>query len=431
MIIRHSTSFGVSMGSGFKRLHKVDEVLKLVLPLIKQIEDVEVVGVAESLGRVLAEDVESPVDIPPFDRAAVDGYAVRAEDTYGASPSNPIILKLIGSSTPSKPFIGEVKRGEAVEISTGAPLPRGANAVVPYEESKGVGSEVEVYRSLPSYVNVSRRGEDLRVGDVICRQGVRVRPWDVGLMASAGIKEVRVYRRPIVAIISTGEEVVELEEYKPSKGSYAVVNSTKYVLEGLVKELGGIPKYLGVVGDDVDDIGRVVAKGLEVGDMVLTTGGSSVGRTDYTVKALEGLKPELLIHGLAIRPGKPTCIAVVRGKPVIALSGFPVAALVGFEALAKPILLHMMHTEEEPRPVVKARLTRRLPGQPGVRVFARVRVFRVGGEYYAEPLAVTGSGVLSTLARGNGILIIPEDVEGFDEGDLVDVLILRRPKDEG
>jgi molybdopterin molybdotransferase len=205
-----------------------------------------------------------------------------------------------------------------------------------------------------------------------------------------------------------------------------VINSSRFVIEGLVKSLGFDPVYLGIVGDDIDRIAKTVEDAIKGYDAVITTGGISVGRVDYTIKAVMKLNPEYVNHGLSIRPGRPNSIAVVNGKPVFMLSGFPVAAATGFDVLVRPILLHMVGGEDEPRPVVKGVLTRRVSTPVNTRSFVRVRVYlgRDGG-VYVEPLALTGSGILSTLVRGNGILVVPENREGFDEGDEVEVTLTR------
>jgi molybdopterin molybdotransferase len=264
------------------------------------------------------------------------------------------------------------------------------------------------------------------VGEVMFRRGMRLLPWDLGVLASMGVYRVRVYSLR-VAIISTGNELIEVIDV-PQEGPPPgrVINSSRFVMEGLVKSLGFDPVYLGIVGDDIDRIAKTVEGAIKDYDAVITTGGISVGRVDYTIKAVMKLNPEYVNHGLSIRPGRPNSIAVINGKPVFMLSGFPVAAATGFDVLVKPILLHMVGGEDEPRPVVKGVLTRRVSTPVNTRSFVRVRVYLgKDGEVYVEPLALTGSGILSTLVRGNGILVVPENREGFDEGDEVEVTLTR------
>jgi molybdenum cofactor synthesis domain len=274
---------------------------------------------------------------------------------------------------------------------------------------------------VPQFYYVSRRGEDVAAGEVVLRRGRRIKPWDIGVLASIGVKEVAVYR-VTAGLISTGDELVELDEAPPPPGK--IINSTRHVITALLRELGAEVHYLGIVPDDEEAIYKAVSEAVARFDIVITTGGVSVGEPDHVVKAVARLGPEVLIHGIAARPGRPNSAAVVRGKPVVMLSGFPVASIVGFEVFIKPAIYKMVGAKEEPLPVVKAVLTRRVTTPINVRSFVRVRVHRRDDKLYAEPLAVTGSGILSTLTRGNGLLIVPENREGYDEGDEVEITLL-------
>lgn len=412
---------------GFKSLAPVDEAVASFLAKITHKPSAKRTPLGEALGRYLAEDVVAEVDVPPFDRAAFDGYAVRSEDTLSASRANPVVLRLAGRVLPGAPYSAELGPGEAVEAATGAPLPQGADAVVPYEEAEARGEYVEIYRPVPKYYYVSRRGEDVAKGELVLRAGTRLRPWDIGVLASLGVREVAVYDVK-AALLSTGGELVDLEEAGSLRPGQ-IINSSRFVLCGLAQEAGASCRYLGIYPDDEAAIEEAVARAVEGHDMVVTTGGVSVGEPDRTFKAVAKLA-EFAVHGVAVRPGRPNSAAVVGGKPVVMLSGFPVAASIGFEIFARPAMLKMVGAREEPRPAVKAVLTRRATTPINVRTYARVRVFRRGGRLYAEPLAVTGSGVLSTLTRGNGILVIPERREGFDEGEEVEVQLIRPVEDE-
>jgi molybdopterin molybdotransferase len=411
------------MSIGFKELITVDKALKEVLRRIRPIGEVEEVPLAQALSRVLAEDVMAEVDVPPFDRSAVDGYAVRAEDTFGATQLNPITLTL--RKYPVEDGLGQ---GEAMEIATGAPLPKGADAVVMYEHSKRVGMSVEIYRPVPPYKNVSRKGEDVRKGEVVAERGRIVSPWDLGVMASLGVLRVKVIRRVRALLINTGNELVELEDLRKEGYENKTVNSSKFVISSLLKLSGVEVSYGGIVPDDERTLSRRIKEGLEGFDMVVTTGGVSVGKRDKTVEAVKSLNPDLLIHGLAIRPGRPTSVAVIGGKAIVMLSGFPVASSVGFEAIIKPIIRRLTGEETLPIPKVRGRLTRRVSAPINVRSYVRVKVYERDGEVLVEPLAVTGSGILSTLTKGNGVLIIPENREGYDEGDEVEVTLLKDVK---
>jgi molybdopterin molybdotransferase len=406
---------------GFKVLTPVQEAQRVFLAALRHIPPQVYVPTPQAVGLYAAQDVVSPVDVPPFDRAAFDGYAVRSVDTLGASRTNPMMLKVVGRALPGAPFKGAVGPGEAVDVATGAPLPPGADAVVPYEEVARRGDYIEVYRPVPQFYYVSRRGEDVAAGEVVLKRGRRIKPWDVGVLASIGVKEVAVYKIT-AGLISTGDELVELEEAPPPPGK--IINSTRHVITALLRDLGVEVHYLGIVPDDEEAIYKAVADAVSRFDMVITTGGVSVGEPDHVVKAVSRLGPEVLIHGIAARPGRPNSAAVVRGKPVVMLSGFPVASIVGFDVFVKPAIYKMVGAKEEPLPTVKAILTRRVTTPINVRSYVRVRVYRQGDKLYAEPLAVTGSGILSTLTKGNGLLIVPENREGYDENDEVEVILL-------
>jgi len=406
---------------GFKTLTSIQEAQRAFIAAVTHTPSEVFVPTPQAVGLYAARDVASPVDVPPFDRAAFDGYAVRSIDTLSASRSNPIMLRVVGKALPGAEFGGAVGRGEAVEIATGAPLPAGADAVVPYEEAARGGDHVEVYKPVPQFYYVSRRGEDVAAGEVVLKRGRKIKPWDIGVLASVGIREVPVYK-VTAGLISTGNELVELDEAPPPPAK--IINSTRHVITALLRDFGVEVHYLGIVPDDEEAIYRAVSDAVRRFDIVITTGGVSVGEPDRVVRAVARLSPEVLIHGIAARPGRPNSAAAVRGKPIVMLSGFPVASIVGFEVFAKPAILKMVGAKEEPLPVVKAMLTRRVTTPINVRSFVRVKVYRRDGKLYAEPLAVTGSGILSTLTKGNGLLIIPENREGYDEGDEVEVILL-------
>jgi molybdopterin molybdotransferase len=412
---------------GFKSLARVDDALRLLLAHTTHRPRPIEVDIEDSLNLISAEDVIAQSDFPPFDRSAVDGYAVRSSDTLGASLLNPVELRIVGEveagTDPSlmKP-LGE---GEAYIIYTGAPLPPGADAVVMAEDAFREGDVVKVQRQVTRYQNVSRKGEDFQAGKLVIRRGERVKPWHIAALASLNIRKVKVYRLR-VAILSTGSEVVELSD--PRAGSPGtIINSTKPLLKSLLRADGYEPLDLGTVPDDVELIANKLSIGLREADAVITTGGTSIGAYDVVPEAVRRLG-KVLFNGVRMRPGKPTGAGVVDGKPVFMLSGFPVAGLAGYMAFVRPTLLHMTSSREEPLPRVKGVITRRVANIAGVRTYLRVKVRATGKGYEVEPLAITASGVLSTLTEANGLLIIPEDVEGYDEGDEVEVVLISPPE---
>lgn len=395
---------------GFKKLTSVDTALSLFLEKLKPAKlGVDYVPIAEALERVVAESVIAPSDLPPFDRSAMDGYAVRASDTFEASQFKPKRLRLTEKDS--------VDEGEARQIWTGGMMPKGANAVVMLEHTRKVEDGIEVLKAVTPGDNVSKKGEDIRKGEVVVEAGARLLPQNLGLLAGLGITHVNVAKKPRVALLSTGDELVELGQ-KPQPNQ--VVNVNRLILSTMCKQLGAETVNLGIARDDLTEIGDKIAEGLKLADIVLTTGGTSVGYADLVPIAVNKLgKPGVIVHGIAMRPAMPTALAVVQGKPVFILSGYPVAAMFGFEVFVRPTILRFLGVEEEPRPMVKAKLTRRVPSVLGRRVYLRAYVFQREGEFYAEPIRTRGSGVLSTMTKANGYVIIPEDREGLKEGETV------------
>jgi molybdopterin molybdotransferase len=396
---------------GFQKLATVEEAKKLLFNGLKVERKIVSVPLQYALNRVLAEDIIAEENLPRFDRSAVDGYAVKAEDTFGVSQFKPKTLKLTDRS--------EVKKGEAKQVWTGNPLPKGADAVLMLENAKRFDNEIEVWTAVTPGENVSKKGEDVKKGEVAVKAGTRLKPHHLGLIAALGKTETRVFEKPKVAVLATGNELVEVGQ-KPREDQVFEVN--RLVLSSLCLELGAEPLDLGIARDDVAEISEKIRLGLKKADMVLTTGGTSVGASDLVPTAINSIgKPGVIVHGVAMRPAMPTALAIIDNKPVIVLSGNPVAAMFGFEVFARPLILKMLGAKCEQRPVVNARLTRRTTTALGRRTFVRVRVFQRGGEFYAEPVSARGSGVISTMTRANGYVVVPENREGLEEGETVQV----------
>jgi len=395
---------------GFEKLTNVDEALSIFLKALKPKKlGSEKISIEKALGRVTTKNVTAPVDLPPFDRSAVDGYAVRAQDTFEASQFKPKTLRLT-----IKNSVGE---GKAKQVWTGNPLPKGADAVIMLEHTKAEKNGIEVLAALTPGENVSKKGEDIRKDEIAVKSGTRLQAHHVGLLAALGVSHVDVVARPKVAILSTGNELVELGK-KPQPNQ--IINSNRYMISGLVTELGAQPLNLGIAGDNQDEIATKITEGLTKADVVVTTGGTSVGAADLVPIVVDKLgKPGVLVHGVALRPGMPTALAVLRGKPVFVLSGYPVAATIGFEVFARPVILKLLGIEHEPRPMLKAKLTKRVAGVLGRRVYLRVNALVRDGDFFVEPVRTKGSGLLSTMTKSNGYVIIPEDREGLDEGETV------------
>lgn len=398
---------------GFQKLSSIEDALKILMENLKGdcVGKVET-SIHSAFNRVLAEDVIAEDDLPRFDRSAVDGFAVRAEDTFGASQFKPKILRLTNAD--------EISEGEAKQLWTGNLIPKGANAVIMLENVRKLNGEIEVWAPVTPGENVAKKGEDVAKGQVAVKAGTRLRPHHLGLIASLGIKEVTVYEKPRVAVLATGNELVEPGR-KPNEGQ--IFEANRLIISGLCMELGAEPIDLGIARDDVKEIAQRIMYGLENADMVITTGGTSVGALDLVPSAVNSLgKPGVLVHGIAMRPAMPTALAAIKGKPIIILSGNPVAAIFGFEVFARPLIAKMQGLESESRPIITAKMTRRIPAALGRRTFIRVRVYRnEKGEFLAEPISAGGSGVISTMVRANGYVIVPENREGIEAGETVNV----------
>ena len=409
---------------GFKEATKIEEARRIFYEALPATSlPSESVPIHRSLNRILAEDVRAETSVPSFAKSAMDGYAVVAEDTFGTSPTNPSLLKLIGESK-----IGEsprilLRKGETVAIATGAPVPQGANAVVMVENTKRLDTgDVEIYSPVAPGENVSQVGEDVKQGTVVLERGRKLKPPDLGLLVALGRRTVSVVRKPKVGVLSTGNELSDTGRTATGK----ITDVNRPVLIAMVEDCGGMPVDLGIAKDDTEQISRKLKQGLKATDLVLITAGTSVGKGDLVPDIINALgKPGMLVHGIAMRPSLPTGLAVVDGKPIVSLPGFPVSAMFAFSTFVQPLILKMLGTEPDPQPKIKAKTTKRIVGVPGFRTFVRVLVKEQDGKLFAEPLRTPGSGILTTLTRANGIVAVPENIEGFDEGAEVEVQLFR------
>ncbi|MEM2103183.1 MAG: molybdopterin molybdotransferase MoeA, partial [Candidatus Bathyarchaeia archaeon] len=285
------------------------------------------------------------------------------------------------------------------------------------EHVKRLDHKIEVETQVTPGENVSKRGEVVQKGQVAVKAGTRLKPQHLGLLAALEYASISVVEKPRIAILATGNELVELGK-KPKTSQ--IIDSNRLVLSSMCHELGAETVNLGISKDDENEIGSKIREGLEKAHMVLTTGGTSTGESDLVPLVINKLgKPGIIVHGIAMRPGMPTALALVNAKPVVVLSGNPVAAMIGFEVFVRPVVLSMLGVKNEQRHVVKAKLIRRVAGALGRRVFLRVFVSFKDGEFFAEPIRVTGSGMLSTMTRANGYVVIPENREGLEEGEMV------------
>ncbi|AEC52154.1 molybdenum cofactor biosynthesis protein [Pyrococcus sp. NA2] len=375
--------------------------------------EVEVIPLEKALGRVIAEDVVSPIDVPPFDRAIVDGYAVKAEDTFMASEANPIELKIIGEIHAGDEPRVELNRGETVYISTGAMLPKGADAVIQFEDVDVIDDKIRIYKPAYPGLGVMKRGADIKKGKTLIKRGTRLGFKETALLSAIGIDRVKVFRRPRVAIISTGNEIVlPGNEIKPGQ----IYDINGRALADAVNELGGEGIFLGVAKDEKKSLSELIKKGIEIADIVLISGGASGGMRDLTASVIEELG-EIKVHGIAIQPGKPTIIGEINGKPVLGLPGYPTSCLTNFTLLVVPVLLRALGREGRIRKR-KAKLKHKVFSVKGRRQFLPVKL---EGEV-AIPI-LKGSGAVTSFIEADGFIEIPETVESLDEGEEVEVIL--------
>ena len=409
---------------GFKEATRIEEARRIFYEALQTVSlPSETISLQGSLNRILAEDVGADASVPAFEKSAMDGYAVVAEDTFGSSQTNPSLLKLVGESKIGELPMKTLRKGETIAIATGAPVPQGANAVMMVENTKRLDTgDVEMYAAVAPGENISHIGEDVKQGTVVLERGRKLKPPDLGLLVALGRETVSVVRRPKVAILSTGNEVSESGPVTSGR----IVDVNRPVLMAMVEECGGVPLDLGIAKDDAEEISKKLKRGLTSTDLVLVTAGTSVGKGDLVPDVINALgKPGMLVHGIAMRPSLPTGLAVVNGKPIVSLPGLPVSAMIAFSTFVQPLILRMLGTEQDPQPKIRARATKRIVGVPGFRTFIRVLVREKEGKLFVEPLRAPGSGILTTLTRANGMVVVPENVEGYDEGAEVEVQLFR------
>ncbi|AFK51775.1 molybdenum cofactor synthesis domain protein [Thermogladius calderae 1633] len=386
---------------------------------------VEKVPLGEALFRVLAQDVYSPVDYPPFDRSEVDGYAVRSLDTSWADELSPVKLKIKGRVEVGEIPSLSVEEGEAVEVATGAMVPKGADAVVMEEHAKAGDNELTVYRSVYPGENISTTGSDVSIGDLVLQKGVVLTPERIGLLAGLGIREVVVYKKPRVAVFSTGREVVP-----PGSpllpGQVYDVNS--YLAVSFLNSIGASAVNLGILPDDERTIREEVSKAVEGFDLVLTSGGTSAGVRDVVYRVFDELgEPGVIIHGLRIKPGKPTVVAVARGKLLVGLPGFPLSCYIVLQKLVKPIIYKLAGLSSPEQEVVKAVLPVKIRKRAGFTMFVPVGLVSSDKGFTAYPLQ-SSSGSISSLVYSDGFVTIGENVELVDENELVEVELVKSYK---
>jgi len=409
----------------FRRLMTFDEAKKVISEQLKpEALGEEEISLLEAYNRVLRENVVSALEIPPFNRSTVDGYAVEAADTFGAEEKQPVKLKLCGVVNVGEPPKISVGKGEAAEIVTGAPVPEGADAVVMVEDTDRKDAALRVYRAVTKGENVMKKGTDIKKGETVLKAGQVLGASEIGVLAALGLTKVKVFKVPVVAVLSTGAEVTEPGKELPAGKIYDI---NAYSLSTAVRESGGKPVYLGVVPDDKAELRNALERALASADMVITSGGVSVGPKDLTPQIVDSLgKPGVLVSGIAVKPGKPTTIALIRRKPVFSLPGHPTSALLMFHLLAQPVLQLMSGRPATEVKMVKALAATRMFSAKGRLTFVMVKLKRdKSNRLIAEPVETGASGAITTLAKADGFVEIPENQQFIDTDEEVAVSLLK------
>ena len=384
--------------------------------------EIEKVPLLETVGRVLAEDIIADDDLPDFPRAIVDGYAVQGASTFGSSEGNPAYLTVSGSIAMGESPKLTIGPGEAARIATGGMLPHGADSVVMIEHTEVIDdTTIEVYRSVAPGQNMITIGEDIKKQANVIKQGQTIRPQEAGLMAALGKKEVAVYQKPVIGIISTGDEIISVEE-TPSRGQIRDINT--YTLAGLIHQAEAIAVTYGIIQDNFENLFEKCKSALDRCHMILISGGSSVGARDFTVEVFSSLPDaEILVHGISISPGKPTILAKVQNKAFWGIPGHVVSAMIVFARVVRPFIEYIGGKSDEKRKELRlqAKLSRNVASAQGRVDFIRVQLRIDGNQLWADPV-LGKSGLISTMVKADGLIEIDINTEGLDKGTVVEVI---------
>ena len=411
------------MAQTFFKVLEPKEALRLLLAVGPV--GTETISSVQARRRVLAEDLHSAVDLPHFHRAAMDGYAVRAADTFGATQSLPAYLKLAGIIEMGKEATQALNKGESMRISTGGMMPPEADAVVmvEYTDETDAGL-VEIHRGVSPWQNVIQIGDDIKKGELVFAKGRRLRAHDLGALTGIGISSIPVYKQPRVGLISTGDEIVDVDA-EPRPGQ--VRNINQHSLAGMIEEAGGSLKDWGVIRDDRTQLTKALDEALACADLVLLSGGSSMGAKDIALETILSFAgSEFIFHGISIAPGKPTIFAKACGKPILGLPGYPVSALVIFDLFGAPLLRRLggenSASARELRRTLRARLTTNVASQIGREDYVRVTLDQVDGQFSVTPLP-SKSGAIFTLVKADGMVRIEMNQDGLEQGEEVEVIL--------
>ena len=401
------------MGTEFLKIMDSEDVQGIIKNMeIKR--KTETVLLKNAYRRVLAEEVHAAIDLPPFNRVSRDGYAVNAEDTFGASEDNPVILKLIGAIGAGDKPDKEVKKGTCIEVGTGAPVPEGSNAVVMVEFTENIDGNVHIYKSAAIGQWIASKGSDVSKGDFLLPAGTLLTHDKIGVLGAIGMGKVPVFKKPKVAVISTGNEIINYDE-KLEYGKVYDINSQ--TITNAVKSCGCTPVYSGIAKDDYDDIKTRIEQHLDA-DVIITSGGTSAGAGDVLKLVLDDIG-EVFVHGIAVKPGKPTIVGKINDKPIFGLPGYPAAALTIFHVLVAPFLRKMASVGRRKSDVLKLKLSRRYHSSRGRHQYVLVKI----ENGMANPI-LKDSGAITAIAEADGYFVIKKNVEIVPEGSEVEVVLL-------
>jgi molybdopterin molybdotransferase len=408
----------------FFKVKTVEETFAMIEEKVTAIKHTEEVPLEEALHLILAVPVTAKENVPGFDRSTVDGYAVKAKDTYGSSDSMPGFLTVVGEVKMGESASIPVGQGDAVYVPTGGMIPPGSDSVIMIEHCEDHDGLLNTYKPVAPGENIIRAGEDIREGEILLTEGTLLRPQEIGAIASLGISQVTVYRKLKVGYLSSGDEIVPYQTEKLSVGQIRDINYL--TIAGLAKEWNVEVVYGGIVKDDFQEFQQKAQALYNEVDCLILSGGSSVGAKDYTTDIISSLgDPGVFVHGISIKPGKPTILAMANGKPVIGLPGHPASAMIIFMLFGKKILQKLKGEKIDKKPDrIFARITKNIPSAPGRSDYIRVRLFEKEGEWWAEPI-IGKSGLITTLVKSDGIVEITSEKEGISQGDYVPVIATR------
>lgn len=399
----------------------VNNALEIILRSTNTKEISETVDIFNATGRILFNNILSEIDVPQKDNSAMDGYAVIYSETAEASDANPVILSVTSEIQAGGEYSGDaIKPGTAIRIMTGAPVPPGADAVIPFEDTEEINESVKIFKSFTKHKNIRFAGEDIKKDDLVLSKGTRIDSAEAGLIASLNISRVEVYKKPEVAIITTGDEIIELGSINKTG---QIVNSNAYTLYSEIKKYGGNPVYLGIVKDNIAEITEKIKEAMK-SDIIITSGGVSMGKYDFVPDVLKSLGVNIKIEKVLMRPGKPVVFGNIGDKLFFGLPGNPVSVMVSFMQFVRPALLKMSGAYKLTKPVIGARVIHEIKDRSGRKHFIRGIYSIINNEFHVKTTGDQGSGILTSMSEANCLIILPENSENVMPGEIVEIQLI-------